>query len=297
MKDEVYGVRAVERAVRLLDVLAEADGPRSLSELAGRAELSVPTAFRLLRTLQQQGLVTAQAPGSRYALGYRILELAHALLGQIDVVGLARPIITATRNQVNETTALVVQVTDHWVPVVSAEASHALRRVIDLGERTPLYADSAGKVFLAGMSDDELDEYLRRTRLVAFSDSTTTDSELLRAQVAEVRAAGVSISINERGFGGAGVAAPVRDHDGRVAAVVTVASPVSRFDDQLRQNCVRAVLEACAAISQALGYRAAAPAARGRRISPERPRLTAGNSPAGRPAVPESSETSEEVVR
>jgi DNA-binding IclR family transcriptional regulator len=297
MKDESNGVRAVERAVRLLDVLAEVGGPRSLSELAGLAELSVPTAFRLLRTLQQQGLVTAQAPGNRYALGYRILELAHALVGQIDIVGLARPVLTATRNRVNETTALVVQVNDHWVPIASAEATHSLRRVIDLGERTPLYADSTGKVFLAAMSDQELDDYLARTSLVAFSDSTVVDTALLRAQVSEARAAGVAVSVNERGFGGAGVAAPVRDHDGRVPAVVTIASPASRFDDALRQSCVQAVREATEQISRALGYRSPAAGPPGRRTDLEPTLLTEGNGLADLPTVPTTIETSQEVLR
>ena len=301
MKDEAYGVRAVERAVRLLEALAEADGPQTLSELAVRAELSVPTAFRLMRTLQQRGLVTSQAPGSRYALGYRILELAHALLGQLDVVGIARPVLNATRGRVNETTALVVQVGDHWVPIASAEATHSLRRVFDVGERTPLYADSTGKVFLAAMSDEELEAYLARTELVAFSDTTLTDPEQIRRQVDEIRAAGVAVSVNERGFGGAAAAAPVRGHDGRLVAVLIVAAPASRFTGELQQECIRAVLDAADEISRALGYRRTpargmASGAGSRRASLDGGRMTEGAGAAEPPGTAHREENHQEVV-
>src|SRR5918998_6274478 len=89
VKEEPYGIRAVDRAVSVLGAIAAADRPRTLTEIAGDAGLSVPTTFRFLRTLQASGLVMAQPGGDgRYTLGVRILDLAQALLRQLDLVGI-----------------------------------------------------------------------------------------------------------------------------------------------------------------------------------------------------------------
>ncbi|MDP8924010.1 MAG: IclR family transcriptional regulator, partial [Chloroflexota bacterium] len=229
MKDNAYGVRAVERAVGVLAALATADTPQTLTEIAAGARLSVPTTFRLLRTLQSEGLVSLGRDGGRYTLGPRILEFGHAYLRQFDIVTVARPFLVAARNRVNETAGLAVRSGDSWVPIVSAEATQPIRRVMHPGEPTPLYASGTGKLLLAGEPDEEIAAYLARTRLEPFSTTTVTTPETLWTQIREIRELGYSCSVNERGAGGVGVSAPVRGHDGRTVAAVLVAAPASRF--------------------------------------------------------------------
>jgi DNA-binding IclR family transcriptional regulator len=251
--DTDYSVRAVERAVNVLTSLAEADGPRTLSTVAAEAGLSVPTTFRLLRTLEAQGLAMQDDAG-RYTLGFRVLELANALVRQLDVVAIARPFLGRARDAVDETVGLVVRSGDFWVPVAYAEATQQVRRVMHLGERTPLYADSTGKVLLAHDTDRELDEYLARTELVPLSPTTVTDPAVLRDQIRIARARGYATSVNERGAGGAGAAAPVRGHDGRVVAAVLAAVPASRFSGELRKACIETTVATARDISEAIGF-------------------------------------------
>jgi DNA-binding IclR family transcriptional regulator len=251
--DEAAGVRAVGRAVSILAVLAAADVPLSLTEIAGRSGLSLPTTLRLLRTLQGQRLVAAGASG-RYALGGRILELSQAYLRQLDVVTVARPYLVAARDRVDETVVLVVRSGDAWTSIVSVETNQPIRRVMRPGETTPLYASGAGKLLLAGESDDEVEAYIARTTLVPFSGTTVTDPGVLRAQIAEIRARGYACSVNERGAGGVGVSAPIRAHDGQVVAACQIAAPASRFTDDVRERCVATAVETADRISAALGY-------------------------------------------
>lgn len=252
-------LRAVDRVAAVLDALTHAEGPRSLTEVAAAANLSVPTVFRFLRALQRHGLVMANADRSGYTLGFRVLELANALQRNLDVVALARPYLIRLRNTVNETAGLVVRQGDQFVPVACIEAAQQVRRVVSVGESVPLYADSTGRVFLAELSREDLEAYMRRTRMEPFSPATKTDPAALRQAVERVRKDGHAVSINERGAGGAGVAAPVRSHDRRLVAAVTIAAPASRFSRELRQACIEAVVEAANDISAALGY-AATPA-------------------------------------
>lgn len=224
--------------------------------------------------------------GNGYTLGFRILELAHALQRQLDIVSIARPYMMQARDAMNETVGLVVRSGDFWVPIASVEATQSVRRVINLGEQVPLYADSAGRTLLSGMTDDEIEDYVSRTPLRPYSASTVVDASTLRARIAEVRRAGVTFSINERGAGGAGVAAPVWSHDGRMLAVITAAAPASRFDQALRNLAVKVIAETAGAVSQSLGYRGrppSAPAANGRsaQIGVQRPAPRALTSVSG----------------
>jgi DNA-binding IclR family transcriptional regulator len=252
MKDEPYGVRAVERAVGVLGALAASDRPQTLTEIAGGAGLSLPTAFRLLRTLQAGGLVMAQPGGGRYTLGVRVLELANALLRQLDIVSVARPFLAAAHKRLDETVCLAVRSGDAWVAVDALQSSQPVRQVFERGKVSPLYPSATGRVLLAGESDEEVDAYLARTPLVSYSAATVTDPDLVRAEIREVRARGYSWSGDERRTGGAAACAPIRGHDGRVIAALLIAPPASRFTDALRDVCIETALEAARGISQAL---------------------------------------------
>jgi DNA-binding IclR family transcriptional regulator len=257
VKTDAYGVRAVERAVDVLVALADSDQPQTLSAIAARARLSVPTTFRLVRTLHERGLVMSNGDLGRYTLGLRVLELAHALNRQLDIISVSRPFLVAVRDEVNETTGLTVRTGDHWAHAAHAEALQPVRRVMEIGERAPLYAGCVGKVFLAAASDDEVDAYLSRTTFLLLSPTTPTDGSVLRKQIATVRTQGFAESINERGFGGAGAAAPIRTHDGRVVAALEISGPADRYTAETRARWIAAVTEGAARISSALGYRTA----------------------------------------
>lgn len=257
VKDGVHGVRAVERAVRILAAIAASESPQTLTEIAARARLTLPTALRLLRTLQAQRLVQAGEHG-RYTLGARVLELSHAYLRQLDVVAVARPFLVAARNRVNETVVLVVRSGDAWAPILSIEATQPIRRVMHPGETTPLYASGVGKLLLSGEPDEEVEAYIARTELAPFSSTTVVDPDELRSQIAEIRARGYACSINERGAGGVGVSAPIRAHDGRIVAACLIAAPASRFTPDVRDACIQAAVEAADGISRALGFDPAA---------------------------------------
>lgn len=253
MKDVDYGVRAVERAVDILAALAAAGAPQALTSLAAGAALSVPTTFRLLRTLQSRRLVATDSHG-RYALGARVLEFGHAFLRQLDIVAVAHPFLVAARDRVDETAVLAVCSGDVWVAVASVEATQPIRRVMRPGETTPLYASGIGKLLLAAESDEEIEAYIARTQLLPFSATTVGDAHLLRSQISEIRSCGYACSVNERGAGGVGVSAPIRAHDGRTVAGFLICAPASRFTPEVREACIEAVITGASDLSEALGF-------------------------------------------
>ena len=253
VKREPDRIRVVDRAVSVLGAIAAAGRPRTLTEIAADAGLSVPTTFRFLRTLQTTGLVISEPGGDgRYALGGRILDLAQALMRQVDIIGVGRPFLVAARDRVDETVCLAIRNEDTWVALDVVEPAQPVRQVVNRGDGSPLYASGAGKVLLAGEPDDQVEAYIARTQLMPFSRATVTDPDVLRAEVRAIREQGYWTTLNERGTGGAAASAPVRAYDGRTIAVVLIAPPASRFGAELRKACVEAAIEAAGGIAEAL---------------------------------------------
>src|SRR5690349_14339709 len=126
----------------------------SLATIAMRANLSKPTAFRILASLRQRGFVNQTAEGE-YELGYEIVRLAAVRKRQTNVWEEARPHMQRARDAVNETVLLCVRVDDDRLVLDQVESTRDIRRVAKIGERVPLYVGASSRALLAGLSDAE----------------------------------------------------------------------------------------------------------------------------------------------
>ncbi len=174
----------------------------------------------------------------------------------------ARPVMRRLRDSLNETIVLSVRIGDERIHIEVVESTHPIRRTSYPGERMPLYAGAGSKIHLANMTDEEVDAYLARTTLVRYSSTTIVDPRRMRHELAAIRARGWADGRSERNTGGGGVAFPVRAQGGAVVAGLHVAAPMSRFTPQLHARCVDELKAAVAEISEALGYRPDAIAAK-----------------------------------
>lgn len=246
-----YGIRAIERAFVVLRVLADAAGPRSLPSIASASGLSVTTTYRLLRTLESEGVVQVHDDG--YALGLRLLELADAVTGQLDVVRVTRPFLLDLRDELDETCGLGGRSGDGWITVSCVESSQPVRRVMRVGEPHSLAATATGRVFLAHDADAEIDAYIGRCP-ADVAHQSVGGPEQLWATIREIRECGYAWVVNARNTGGWGVRYPVYRHDGRLAGVLSLACPKDRFTDEFRDRCLEAVQRVGRQMSRALGY-------------------------------------------
>src|SRR5438132_600212 len=80
---ERYAIRALERGIRVLDVIADSPEPMTLTAVAAGVGLTPSTTLRLLRTLQSLDMVQTNKGDDRYLLGFRILRHSQALLKQL----------------------------------------------------------------------------------------------------------------------------------------------------------------------------------------------------------------------
>ena len=234
-------IEAVDRAGRILFALAASPRESSLLEIANRASLSKPTAFRILATLVAEGLASQNPETSGYRLGVLPLGLANSVLQSVPVRAMARPIMTSIRDKVNESVVLSVREDDFRVNVDSVEAINTISQTQRIGIPIPLYAGATSRVFLAAMTKEELKAYLDRTDLESFSDTTIVDRPRLEAEVERVRQKGFALSTAEFTVGGVAVARIVRDRAGAAVAALHVSIPRSRASEELIERCAAAL--------------------------------------------------------
>jgi DNA-binding IclR family transcriptional regulator len=241
-------VEATLRAVAILDALAEG-GEIGTTDLARRTSISASTVSRQLGTLTRSGLVEHVPATGRYRLGIRVLRLANAVLGRLDLRDIARPHLEHLVHAVGETGTLSIPGDTDAITVDFVPTDRYLQGVTRLGRPSVGHASSAGKVMLAFG-----DVPLPRGRLAAFTPDTITDPAALAGEISRVRAQGYAEAVEEREPGLSAIAAPIWGASGSLAAIVALQGPTSRFDADAMHAALPLLLQGAERISRALGW-------------------------------------------
>src|SRR2546428_10036021 len=226
MSNEI-GVRAVERAIAILDVLAQG-GSRTGAEIARELHVHRSTALRLLGPLERHALVERDQRTARYRLGRRLPQLASVVTGEFDLRFVARPVGERLAAAVGETATLDLLVGDAIVPVEQATASTSVVSVNWLGRRTPVHCTASGKV-IAAFGKDTVRERLLSLPLDRVTPNTITDRAKLEAQLEEARQTGVARTHEELEVGLDAIAAPVDGPAGRAVPGLRASGPAHRL--------------------------------------------------------------------
>jgi IclR family acetate operon transcriptional repressor len=237
-------VEAVQRAIAILDELAEARGELGTNEIARRAGINVSTISRILATLASGGLVDHIPSTGRYRLGAGVVRLANA--AGLDLRSLARPHLEELGRSIGETVTLSVPGEHEAFTLDFVQSQLTVRSVAEVGRISVAHATAAGKVFLA-YGGKLADGPLR-----SFTDRTITDRSVLDAELASVRDRGWAQAVREREDDMNAIAAPVFDRAGKLVAILGVQGPAARFSPRAMRAAAQLLTERAALISSAL---------------------------------------------
>jgi IclR family acetate operon transcriptional repressor len=250
---ERASIQSVDRALTLLENIAELGGETTLSRLANRTGLNISTCHHLLATLVQRGFVTKGLGRRGYALGARILYLSHACL-QVDLPRRAQSALDRISQSTGETVHLAVLQGDELVTVLKREARHAVR--VDagaLGTSHAAHATATGKAMLAWLPEDEIRRIVMLHGMTRFTPNTITDFDVLIEMLRLVRRHGFAIDREEFRPGVVCVGAAIRDHSGAVVGSISASTPSMRASDDHIAHMRDEVVAATRALSVELG--------------------------------------------
>jgi len=223
-------IQVIDRAARLIDLIATSEQSMSLKVLAIDAGLHPSSAFRILSSLTAHGYVERDEAG-RYQLGRKLLQLGGRVQAHISLREDARPIIESLCDALQETVNLTVRDGNEVVYIERATSNSRMMRVDQvIGSRAPLHVTAVGKLFLGEESAAGFDAYVRDSGLPAFTPHTITGAEALRNECAKSAAADYAVDSEEAEPGVSCVAVPVRDHCGVMVAAISVSAPSSRHE-------------------------------------------------------------------
>jgi IclR family transcriptional regulator, pca regulon regulatory protein len=230
-------VQSLERGLAVIRAFGADRTKLRLSDVARETGLTRAAARRFLLTLVRLGYV--RQDGANFSLRPRILELGYAYLSALSLPEVAQLHMEALVAEVNESSSIAVLDDTEIVYVARVPTQRIMTITIAVGTRLPAYATSMGRVLLAGLDPEALDERLERMPIEHLTPTTVADSAVLRERIDEVRAAGWAAVDQELEQGVRSAAVPIKDGNHAVVAALNVSVHASRMSMQaLRRQVV-----------------------------------------------------------
>lgn len=258
----------LQRGLAILDVLADGSRP-DVAELMTSLDLSRSATYRILGVLRDHQLIEWDpAISSEIGLGQKAILLGMTGLAQFDPWDVGRAELKQLAADTGESALMAIIDGVEAVYVAHEDAtSHTVgvRRL--LGVRRPLYATSLGKAHLAALEPAEADALIEQLQFTAWTRTTLTTADQLRADLELCRARGYAIDDGEHESGVMCAGVAVRDHTGHPVCALSVAGPVERVRPQLDQLAEH-VGATARSLSQRLGWIDPAAASSPRKAQP-----------------------------
>ncbi len=219
------GTSVTSRALALVGAFDEEHRRLTLTELAGRAGLPVPTAHRLVAELVEWGALSRTAGGD-YVIGRRLWDIGLLAPLQAGLVELASPYLHDLYGATHATVHLAVRDGHEVLYLDRLRGSASVPVVSTIGSRLPMHATGVGKVLLAHAPPEVQQAVL--ADLPRVTPYTVTQPGLLRRQLARAARDGYATTTEEMSLGACSVAVPVRRGSDVVAALGLVVPSIKR---------------------------------------------------------------------
>ena len=246
-----YIIPNLAKGVGVLRLLSEHPSGLSALQIERHTKLPRTTVFRILKTLQAEGLVCKRA--NQFMAGPGLLEIGLNALNQLDIRALAVPILQDLTHETGFTSHLAVPSGRQSLLLEVCDCSGPVRVASRAGSAVDLHCSSTGKVFLAFLYADAIKEFYQDRPLTRRTASTITDLEQLQLSLEQIRKQGYAVDDGEYHEDIRCVAAPVYHGDGSVIAAVGITAPANQLQKAKYSQLAQKAIIAAEKLSQQLG--------------------------------------------
>ncbi len=248
--------RAVERALSILELIAESKMGLSNADLSRRLNIPKSSASYILRVLENRAYLRRNDNG-KYLLGLKLMSLSSDALSHTDVREIAKPILNRFLKKSHLPEAhLAILDNGRAVYIEKVEAENSFIRMdIWVGHRLPVHTTAIGKALVAHMPDEEIIEILKVRGMEKKTKRSITSRQKYLAEMRKVREYGFAVDNEENSDGVRCIAAPIFDSKGSAVAAVGTSSTILQIDEANMPKYVELIKESAVKISQQLGYK------------------------------------------
>jgi DNA-binding IclR family transcriptional regulator len=250
------GVPAVERALKLLELLAASCVGFTLSEAGEALGIAKSSVHRLIHTLMAHGYLLRTRDGRRYILGPRAQDLAIIPNSDLQLGTFGSQYAEDLSKRLGLTVLIGVRSGAEGVVIFRARLSPDKVPGAWIGRHFDLHCTALGKALVAYLPESELEEIYREESLeaglVRYTPATVCSRRSLLADLEKVRARGFSLNTEEAAIGGMALAAPIFSHIKRVTASICVRGAASQFPPERISDYAKEVVSVATQISREL---------------------------------------------
>ena len=228
-------------------------GEIGVSDLARLTGINKSNAHRILSTLKLLGYIEKDTKSLKYRATLKVFQLGSRVIQGTGLRELVWPFLKELGAKSGETVNLGVLEGGEVVYIEKAESSEVLRMDLSVGRSVPAYCTALGKILLSGLREEDLRQYLEKTRMEKRTFREVPERDEFLNHLAQVRRQGYAVDHQELDVGITCIAAPIRDHTGRVKAAISVAGPSMRMTDQKLEEIRIPLVDTALAISRKLG--------------------------------------------
>lgn len=228
MAGSASGDGTVGKALDVLDQVAAFGRPVRFAELQSDSPFPKATLYRFVQTLTNQGMLSFDPERNTYALGMRLVRLAHAAWAQSSLAPLARVHIDALAGDVRETVHLAQLDHAQVLYVDKRDPERPVAMFSQAGKVGPAYCTGVGKAMMAWLDEDALCRIVPQQSFHRFTPNTLTSAAALRAELDAIRRRGHAYDNEEHEPGIICVALPILSAQGRVLGALSVTTSTAR---------------------------------------------------------------------
>jgi len=245
--------QSLERGLEALLFLASRKSV-GVTELAKELDINKSTAFRILETLQKHNMAEKNKETSKYKLGPALLKLSQQLYKNLNILSIAKPMLSAYSIEVGEAVHLCILSNNSAVIIEQVMTDSRITVNAKIGKSEPLHASAVGKCLWAYCDEETKEKLFSAINYEKFTEHTITDEQAMRKELDFIKTTGYAVDNLELSEEIRCFAAPVFNHNGEAQYAIGISGPAYRLKDQLLQSAAKGLKAVAMKISEKLGY-------------------------------------------
>lgn len=248
-------MKSFDRVFDILELFLETKGNEArLSEIARMSGLHISTARRIVKYLVERGYLEQKERWGKYSLGPKFSSFSGLVNGRAQLRDIAMPRLLEL-NQLSRETALLATKSGKSVFFREIVDNVNSIKIVPIQDAPlPLYCTSVGKIVLADMSEVEVEEYYKVSKLIPLTENTITDISHIKKQLELIAKENIVYDDQEFEIGIRSVASGIRDAQGSLVAIVSVLGSVTRLTTKKLSQVAPLVKDCALKISIDMGY-------------------------------------------